>query len=140
MDLTYSPASGSSFALGKTTPVTTTATNKASNVKLHCTFDVTINDTEPPKFQGPPDLKMNENKQLVIDVKATDNSGQEPTVKTTISETKQSAAGKVTRVTTTATDGFGNKFEYVYDATLKRAAREQGNVLLRTGSSGRKIW
>lgn len=34
MTLTYSPPSGSSFALGKTTAVTTTATNTASNVKL----------------------------------------------------------------------------------------------------------
>ena len=140
MDLNYSPASGSSFPLGKTTPVITTATNKASNVKLHCTFDVKINDTEPPKFQCPPDLKMNENKELVIDVKATDNSGKKPTVKTTVSDTKQTAAGKVTRVTTTATDCAGNTFQCVYDTTLKRASREQGNVLLRTGSSGRNIW
>ena len=87
MTLTYSPASGSSFTLGKTTPVMTTAINTASNVNLHCTFDVTIKDTEPPTFKCPPDLKMKSNNELSIEVKATDNSGAEPTVTTVVSGT-----------------------------------------------------
>ena len=87
MTLTYSPASGSAFALGKTTSVKATATNTASNVKLHCTFDVTINDTEPPKFKCPPDLVKKNDNELTVEVKATDNSGAEPTVTTVVSET-----------------------------------------------------
>ncbi|NND77188.1 MAG: HYR domain-containing protein [Flavobacteriales bacterium] len=43
---TYNPPSGSVFPVG-TTPVTCTATDAAGNTST-CSFDVTVNDTEPP--------------------------------------------------------------------------------------------
>lgn len=140
MTLAYSPPSGSSFALGKTAAVTTTATNSASNVKLQCTFDVTIHDTEPPKFECPPKLERKDDLELIMDVKATDNSGEAPTVKTSLSEPVQTASGKVTKVTTTATDGAGNTFECVYNTVLKRVSEGEANKsLLKTRSSGRAL-
>ncbi|HSP80982.1 MAG TPA: HYR domain-containing protein, partial [Myxococcaceae bacterium] len=48
---TCTPASGSTYALG-TTPVTCTATDSAGN-RSHCTFGVTVADTQPPSISCP---------------------------------------------------------------------------------------
>ena len=53
-EVTYSPASGSSFDLGAT-EVTATATDLSGN-QTSCTFNVTVNDTEAPTITCPSDI------------------------------------------------------------------------------------
>ncbi|WP_051405167.1 HYR domain-containing protein [Bacillus cihuensis] len=52
-----SPPSGSLFPVG-TTKVTCTATDVAGNTSAPCSFTVTVNDTEPPVINCPPDLTV----------------------------------------------------------------------------------
>jgi hypothetical protein len=54
LPVTFSPASGSLFALGTTT-VTATATDSAGN-KATATFDVLVQDTTPPALSLPADI------------------------------------------------------------------------------------
>ncbi|MFG6494570.1 HYR domain-containing protein [Fictibacillus sp. UD] len=51
-----SPLSGSFFPVG-TTPVTCTATDTSGNI-ASCTFNVTVNDTEPPIIVCSPDITV----------------------------------------------------------------------------------
>src|SRR5262249_60959011 len=66
-DVSCSPASGSTFALG-TTPDTCTAKDAVGN-QSQCTFKVTVKDTTPPSITCP----------APVTVECTGNNGIDPT-------------------------------------------------------------
>lgn len=77
--ITSVPASGSFFPVG-TTSVTVTATDASGNTAT-CSFNVTVNDTEPPVITGlhaspdtlwPPNHKL---RNIPVNYDATDNCG-----------------------------------------------------------------
>src|SRR5205814_189683 len=77
-NLTSVPASGAAFAVGATT-VTSTATDSSGNTS-QCTFNVTVQDLQPPVITCPADLTVNAStgqcgSNVTFTVTATDNCG-----------------------------------------------------------------
>jgi len=107
--LTYSPASGSTFAVGTTT-VTATATDASGNSST-CQFTVTINDAQAPIITCPTNITVSADPGLCSTAvsyaaSATDNCGVS-------SITYSPVSGSIfpvgtTTVTATATDAAGN--------------------------------
>ncbi|GDX52631.1 hypothetical protein LBMAG27_16780 [Bacteroidota bacterium] len=107
-NILYSNASGSNFEVGTTT-VLTTAVNSCGNSSL--SFDVTVNDNEPPLVVSPPDISISApvGSTSVSGINlgtptAYDNCGS-----VTITNDAPSVfPGGVTVVTWTATDSYGH--------------------------------
>jgi hypothetical protein len=103
--VTCSPPSGSFFAVGTTTVTCTSATGSS------CTFNVIVNDTEPPKINCPSDITMcNDPGQcsakVSFNVTATDNCAVQSLVCTPPSGSIFSKGTNT--VTCVATDTSGN--------------------------------
>lgn len=117
--ITYSPASGSFFAVGTTT-VTATANDGNGNT-ASCTFTVTVNDTQPPTINCPAnidaDLSAGQCGAFVsFAATASDNCG-------TANITYSPASGSLfavgtTTVTATADDGHGNTTSCTFTVTV----------------------
>lgn len=118
-NITYSPASGSFFAVG-TTSVTATADDGHGNT-TSCTFTVTVNDTQPPTISCPAnidaDLSAGQCGAFVsFAATASDNCG-------TANITYSHAPGSLfvvgtTTVTATADDGHGNTTSCTFTVTV----------------------
>ncbi|MFN7013760.1 MAG: HYR domain-containing protein, partial [Bacteroidia bacterium] len=118
-NITYSPASGSFFAVGTTT-VTATADDGHGNT-ASCTFTVTVNDTQPPVINCPANFNVDVDAGqcgAVVNFAATasDNCG---TANITYSPASGSffAVGTTT-VTATADDGHGNTASCAFTVTV----------------------
>jgi hypothetical protein len=108
----YSPASGSTFAVGATT-VTATATDARNNIAT-CTFTVNVNDVTPPSIVCPANVNVNNDAGLCSAVViyatpvGTDNC---PGATTTITAGLASGSAfnfGVTNITYTVTAGGGS--------------------------------
>lgn len=103
------PASGSFFPVG-TTMVTVTAVDAAGNTDV-CTFNVTVNDTEPPVITCPADITVNNDPGLCSAVVTFSATATDNCPGTTIAYSPASGSTfpvGTTIVTATATDASGN--------------------------------
>ncbi|NNT71702.1 HYR domain-containing protein [Flavobacterium sp. IMCC34852] len=117
--ITYSPASGSFFAVGTTT-VTATADDGHGNT-TSCTFTVTVNDTQPPVINCPANINVDMDPGscgavVTFAATASDNCG-------TSNITYSPASGSffalgTTTVTATADDGHGNTTSCTFTVTV----------------------
>jgi photosystem II stability/assembly factor-like uncharacterized protein len=113
--VTCSPPSGSFFAVGTTAVTCTSATGSS------CTFNVIVNDTEPPEINCPSDITICNDPgqcsaQVNFTVRATDNCAVQSLVCTPPSG---SIFPKGTNtVTCVATDTSGNTTSCSFDVTV----------------------
>ncbi|MCW5517433.1 Ig-like domain-containing protein [Muriicola sp. Z0-33] len=117
------PASGSVFPIG-TTEVVVTATDASGNVGQN-TFNVTVNDTEPPVVvcPGNTNVQGDENGEVALpDYTAAALTGDNCPGATTV---QVPAAGTIVsglvEVTITTTDGAGNQASCSFDVTVDEA-------------------
>ncbi len=118
--ITYSQASGTTFALG-TTLVTATATN-LGNLTASCSFQVTVADTTPPVVTCPSDVteEATSSAGAVVDyapATATDAVTPMPAITYSQDVGTDFSVG-VTQVTATATDGAGNSSTCTFNVTV----------------------
>ena len=121
--VSYSAASGSTFALGATT-VTITATDAAGNT-ASATFKVIVRDTTAPTLSCPADIVVN-----AAPGASSAAAGFNPTTSDAVSAvtvTSSSASGSafnvgVTTVNVTAKDAAGNTSNCSFTVTVKSAA------------------
>ncbi|MFN3968232.1 HYR domain-containing protein [Flavobacterium sp.] len=118
-NITYTPASGSFFAVGTTT-VTATADDGHGNT-TSCNFTVTVNDNQPPAINCPGNIDVDMNAgvcgaTVTFAATASDNCG---TANITYSPASGSffAVGTTT-VTATADDGHGNTSSCTFTVTV----------------------
>jgi hypothetical protein len=116
-----SPASGSFFPLGTTT-VTITDTNGASNISTSCSFNVTVNDTQPPTISCPSNISVNNTSGqagAVVNYAAPTVSDNALGVTTSASPASGSFFSiGTTTVTVTATDASGNTASCSFTVTV----------------------
>ena len=115
----FSPASGSTFAVG-TTSVTYTVTDSAGNVDS-CMFDVTVNDTEAPMVMCPANITMaNDSGQcgaiVTFTLSSSDNCGI--AADSSSHNSGDFFAVGTTTVTYMATDSSGNMSSCSFDITV----------------------
>ncbi|HEX8115664.1 MAG TPA: HYR domain-containing protein, partial [Pyrinomonadaceae bacterium] len=123
VNVSYSAAPGSTFALGSTT-VTVTATDAAGN-NATTTFNVVVRDTTAPAVNCPADIVVN-----AAPGAGSASVGFNPTASDTVSSvtvTSSSASGSafnvgVTTVNVTAKDAAGNTSNCSFTVTVKSAA------------------
>jgi hypothetical protein len=121
----FSPASGSTFPVGKTT-VTATATDKAGNT-TSCSFTVTVQDKEAPQIRCPQNITQNSDAnscgaRVIYSAGVTDNCDG-----TTDQVTFSPPSGTMfpvgtTTVTATANDKAGNTASCSFTVTVNEPA------------------
>jgi hypothetical protein len=118
-EVTYSPASGSLFAVG-TTEVTATATDASGN-ETSCTFNVTVNDTEAPTIVCPSDIILDNDPGVcgaIASFEATASDNCEGTEVTYSLVSGSFFAVGTTEVTVIATDASGNESSCAFNVTV----------------------
>ena len=115
-----SPASGSTFPLGKTT-VNCTATDASGN-RASASFKVTVQDTKPPTINVPDSVTAEATSSAGATVNYTVTASD--TVSGSITPSCDRASGSVfpvgsTTVKCTATDGAGNKATGSFTVTVR---------------------
>ena len=122
-DVTVSctPASGSFFDVGTTT-VTCTATDDAGN-QSSCSFEITVEDTEPPTIMCPVDITQdNDPGECGAFVNYPDPTVSDNCPDVTVSCTPASGSFfdvGTTTVTCTATDDAGNQSSCSFEVTVE---------------------
>ena len=121
LDMTYSAASGSTFAIGTTT-VTVTATDDSGNVST-CTFDVTVADTTEPALTCPPALLPVEatssaGATVIYNAAVVTDSGDDSVDVSYSAASGSTFAIGTTTVTVTATDDSSNVSTCTFDVVV----------------------
>lgn len=119
--ITFSPVSGTTFALGGPHPVTVTATDDTGNFSQK-TFNVTVVDTTPPAIAAFGNITVNTDAgqpyaTVTYTPTATDAVG--PVTITTLPVSGTQFAIGTTPVTITASDGAGNSSTASFTVTVQ---------------------
>ncbi|XP_072025140.1 hyalin-like [Amphiura filiformis] len=114
------PSSGSTFTVGQT-QVTCTGTDDAGN-SATCTFDVTVDQTNPVIGMCPANIVVSTNQVSYTVPSATDDVDQATSVSCSPSSDSIFPTDQSTPVTCTATDDAGNSATCMFSVTVDKTA------------------